>query len=366
MKTQMIEVRKGVHRGQAISGRFQMTKPYSRGGSKGGFATVWIDGYNHRIYCKETDFQVIGGGGGLSLEPQDEADTNAGNNSQAIVQEAPEAEVDYEALVRATETEEEAAARIKQSFDIIATMARGAVKGTVRGLIVSGPPGIGKSFNIEATVRAGVNPDNYEIVKGTATPIALYQILYRNRRKGNVVVLDDCDDVFKDEQCLNLLKAVLDTNDRRHVCWMAESRILRDADIPDKFEFHGSVILLTNLNFDKVKNKSLQPHLEALKSRCFYIDLGISNRSDMLVRIKTLVADGMLDEFELLEGQQKQVTDFVTDYVEDLQELSLRTVVKLAGLRKAAGDEWQVLAVHSILKPAARWRWMQKARQAKS
>lgn len=354
MQDKMIEVRKGIHRGQTISGRFKMTKPYSRGGSKGGFATVLIDGYNHRIYCKETDFQVIGGG--LSLDDQVE-------DQVAQVPEVP-AEIDYEALVRATETEEEAAARIKQSFDIIATMARGAVKGTVRGLIVSGPPGIGKSFNIEATVRAGVNPDHYEIVKGTATPIALYQILYRNRRKQNVVVLDDCDDVFKDEQCLNLLKAVLDTNDRRHVCWMAESRILRDADIPDKFEFHGSVILLTNLNFDKVRNKSIQPHLEALKSRCFYIDLGISNRSDMLVRIKTLVAEGMLDEFELPDGHQKQVTDFVTDYVEDLQELSLRTVVKLAGLRKTAGDEWQVLAVHSILKPAARWRWMQQARQA--
>jgi hypothetical protein len=345
----VIEVKKGTLRSQAVSGRYMMVRPFSEGGNKGSFVTVKLhNGQVARLYCAKKDFAVVG----ASTEEEPTG-----------VLETMVEEVDFEQMVRSTETSEQAATRIKKSFEIITTMTRGAIKGMIRGLVVSGPPGIGKSFSVEETIVNNLPEENYEIVKGKSSAICLYQTLYHNRGRHNVVVFDDCDSVLHDDEALNILKAVLDSSERRFVSWNSESFTLAKNDIPNKFEFHGSVIFLTNLNFDKNTQKRLQPHLDALKSRCFYLDLGISNQSDMLIRITSLVGEGMLNKFDLTDSQTADVVNFITSHVSDLQELSLRTVVKVAGLRKTGGD-WMELAIHSVLKPAAKWKSLMAARAA--
>lgn len=344
----VIEVKKGTLRSQAVSGRYMMVRPFSDGGNKGSFVTVKLhNGQVARLYCSKKDFAVVG----ASTEEE----------PNGVLEAQVEEVVDFEQMVRSAETPDQAASRIKKSFEIIKTMTRGAIKGMIRGLVVSGPPGIGKSFSVEETIVNSLPEENYEIVKGKSSAICLYQTLYKNRGRHNVVVFDDCDSILHDDEALNILKAVLDSSERRFVSWNSESFALVKADIPNKFEFHGSVIFLTNLNFDKNTQKRLQPHLDALKSRCFYIDLGISNQSDMLIRITSLVKEGMLDKFDLTDSQIDEVSSFIVNHVDDLQELSLRTVVKVAGLRKT-GSDWLELAIHSVLKPAAKWRALMNAR----
>ena len=96
-------------------------------------------------------------------------------------------------------------------------------------------------------------------------------------KAGSVIVFDDCDTVLFDDLSLNILKAALDTGKKRIIQWNTESRVLDREGIPDKFEFEGAVIFITNVKFDAVKSKKLRDHLDALMVRCHYIDLTIES-----------------------------------------------------------------------------------------
>lgn len=342
-----VQILQGVSRGQQITGTYDLIRGFSEGSGKGSFITVQLhNGQKSRVYCGRTDFTIVSG-------HAEQVNSAIASNRQV---EQPAAQTDYEAIVRQNETPEQAEARINQSFEVVEKMTLGAVKGFVRGLIISGPAGIGKSFSVEQTLADNLDEDHFEVVKGASTPIALYQILYRNRNRGQVLVFDDCDNILFDDVSLNLLKAVLDTSEKRYVSWNSSSQILEMNDVPSKFEFKGSVIFLTNLNFDKTTAKRLQPHLEALKSRCYYIDLGVSNKSDMMIRISSIVRRGMLNDYCLGENGEAEVMDFISSNIDGLRELSLRTVVKVAGLRATTPNEWREMAISTVLRPEAKWR----------
>ena len=47
------------------------------------------------------------------------------------------------------ETDEETVERLRERFEILEDMTKACKKGTVRAMIVTGPPGVGKSFGVE-------------------------------------------------------------------------------------------------------------------------------------------------------------------------------------------------------------------------
>ncbi len=178
------------------------------------------------------------------------------------------------------ETDDEAMDRIRERFDILHEMTKATVSGDIRAMIVSGPPGVGKSYGVETEIEKACLFDKLagkrlraEVVKGSATPIGLYQTLYKYSDANSVVVFDDCDSILLDDVALNLLKGALDSGKKRVISWLSESSALRREGIPDRFEFKGSVIFITNLKFDKMKSQKLRDHLDALQSRCHYLDL---------------------------------------------------------------------------------------------
>ncbi len=83
--------------------------------------------------------------------------------------------------------------------------------------------------------------------------IGLYSKLYEFSDSKNILVFDDCDSILLDDVALNLLKGALDSGKKRVISWLSESSALRREGIPDRFEFKGSVIFITNLKFDKMK-----------------------------------------------------------------------------------------------------------------
>jgi hypothetical protein len=224
-------------------------------------------------------------------------------------------------------------------------------------MIVSGPPGVGKSHGVEEvldrykTLESLGGERKYEVIKGAMSPIGLYCKLYKMSAQGSVVVFDDCDSIFQDELSLNILKAALDSKGKRMIHWNTDSFKLRNEGVPDCFEFKASAIFITNLKFDKVKGK-LREHLDALQSRCHYMDLTIDTDREKMLRIQQVVRDGMLNSYQLSPELKADIIDFVDINKNRLRELSLRTVLKVADLAKAFPNRWESFAENTVMRRA--------------
>ena len=256
------------------------------------------------------------------------------------------------------ETDEEIIERMRERFDMLDEMTKASKRGDIRAMIVSGPPGVGKSFGVEKVLGkndiledlGGSRYKKYEIVKGAMSAIGLYCKLFEFADKDNVVVFDDCDSIFADELSLNILKAALDSKKKRTIHWNTDSHKLKAEGVPASFDFQGSAIFITNVKFDNVRSKKLRDHLEALESRCHYIDLTIDTDREKMLRIQQIVDDGMLKEYSFTPEQEAEIVDFVDINKDRLRELSLRTVVKISDLVKAFPQDWEKMATTTIFK----------------
>lgn len=258
-----------------------------------------------------------------------------------------------------TETDEEIIERLRERFEILDDMTRAVKRNDVRAMIVSGPPGVGKSFGVEkvlgkhellADIADNQKLKKFEILKGAMSPIGLYQKLYEYRDPKSILVFDDCDSVLLDDLSLNILKAALDSSKKRTISWNTESRVLANEGLPNSFEFCGGAIFITNIKFDNVKSKKLRDHLEALESRCHYLDLTIDTTREKILRIKQIVGDGMLDAYNFPDGVSEEIVSFIEINKAKMRELSLRMVLKVADLRKSMPDRWERVAALSCMK----------------
>ena len=251
-------------------------------------------------------------------------------------------------------TDEDIMGRLRERFSILDDMTRAVKKGDVRAMIVTGPPGVGKSFGVEkvlakhdvfATVAQNEKLKKYEVVKGAMSAIGLYKKLYEFSDKKCILVFDDCDSVLLDDLSLNILKAALDSSKKRMIHWNTDSRLLRSEGVPNQFEFKGGAIFITNIKFEHVRSKKLQDHLAALESRCHYLDLTIDTDREKLLRIKQVVSEcGMLDDYEFSDLEKEVLIDFIDEKQGRLRELSLRMVLKLADLKKSMPGNWRSVA----------------------
>jgi len=260
------------------------------------------------------------------------------------------------------ETDDEIMERLGQRFEILEDMTRAVKKGDVKSMIVTGPPGVGKSFGVEKVlskhdVFADIADDKklkkYEVVKGAMSAIGLYSKLYEYSDAKSILVFDDCDSVLLDDLSLNILKAALDSGKKRMIHWNTDSRLLRSEGVPNSFEFKGGAIFITNIKFEHVRSKKLKDHLEALESRCHYLDLTIDTEREKLLRIKQVVEQaGMLDEYELEDWAKQEVVDFIVTNAKRMRELSLRMVLKVADIRVAMPAKWKAVVEVTCMRNA--------------
>ena len=261
---------------------------------------------------------------------------------------------------KSVETDEQVMERIRERFDILTEMTKAATTGDIRAMIVSGPPGVGKSHGVEQEVEKACLFDQIagkrlraEVVKGSATALGLYCTLYKYSDPNCVLVFDDCDSILLDDVALNLLKGALDSGKKRKISWLSDSHMLRREGVPDSFNFNGSVIFITNLKFDQMKSQKLRDHLDALQSRCHYLDLTLDSMRDKFLRIKQIAQDGLLfQDYNFDQVAQDELLDFMKSNAQRLREMSLRMALKIADLRKSFPLRWKAMAETTCMKPA--------------
>jgi ATPase family associated with various cellular activities (AAA) len=341
MSASFIRIVSGDYRKQDCSGKvFELVEQY-KPGAKGGFVTV----RNGGTFPGFSDTIRINVAGPMDYQFVTEGD--------AILPQTA-----TEVASAGAETDDEVIARIRERFEILDEMTKAATNGDIRAMIVSGPPGVGKSYGVEQIIEKACLFDQIagrrlraEVVKGSATPIGLYQTLYKYSDSNCVVVFDDCDSILLDDVSLNLLKGALDSGKKRKISWLSESSTLRREGIPDSFNFNGSVIFITNLKFDSMKSQKLRDHLDALQSRCHYLDLTLDTMRDKLLRIKQIASDGALfQDMDLEQIAQDEIIAFMDFNKNKLREVSLRMAIKIAQLRKSFPEKWTAMARTTCMK----------------
>lgn len=308
---------------------------------------ITVDGNGHpdtrngkaRVYLKPTDFDMIDPSTGSKMVDSPAADD-------------PEAE----------RSDDEIAADLKETFSILAEMTAAVANGVVKGLVVSGPAGVGKSHTVETELEASVGVpgrllgnNDFEVFKGHVSAINLYCLLYRYSGEGQVLVLDDADGALYDEESLNLLKAVLDTKRVRRVNWGSNTPILEREGVPTSFEFKGGIVFLTNIKWDNAKSARLSNHLQALMSRVHYLSLNIDTQRERIIHIRNVAMDtDMLDDYGFSRAQKREILDWLVSNVNRLHTVDLRTVIKASDLAKAMPHNWQSRAAKTLFKNGGR------------
>lgn len=252
------------------------------------------------------------------------------------------------------ETVEEIRAKLTERFAALDLMAQATLHGTNKSLIVSGPAGLGKSHSVMvAAEKYEKTGANIAVVKGFVRPTGLYKVLYEHRNKGDVVIFDDADSVFADDVALNLLKGACDMTKRRTLSWRAETKMEDESgeQLPTSFEFEGSVIFITNVDFDWciARDNSRAVHFQAMISRSIYLDLMMKTTRDYLVRIEQ-IAPAIFEAEKVSKVDGDAVLAFITENAEQLRELSLRMVLKLISLIHIDRARWQQLARTTCFK----------------
>jgi hypothetical protein len=220
--------------------------------------------------------------------------------------------------------------------------------GTIGSLIVNGPPGLGKTHSVE-TYLGKYARSRFTVFAGHMSILSLYGTLYHYRSRGDVVVLDDIDSVLTEVHGINILKAAMDTKQRRHISWESTTHLLKAMGVPTSFDYEGSVIMISNIR-DR-SEKKVAAHLQALKDRAFSITVADSSKESQFRQVCFMVLKrGLLSRFSLGAEQELEVLSYLHTNLNKLERISLRTAVKLAQLIQIDPDGWRIMAGSGVLE----------------
>ena len=240
---------------------------------------------------------------------------------------------------------------INQRFQFVGDMVKMLADGDQASVIVTGPGGLGKTYNVIKSLKDSGMKDislaeefeigtrinlkkSFRIIKGYSSPKGLYRLLYEN--KDGVLVMDDCDSVLKDAVSVSILKAALDSYDKRIISWNAD---IRDEDLPRCFEFTGRVIFISNMPSIAMD--------QAIISRSMAVDLSMTAKQKV-ERMRYLIAQpDFMPDYTI--NQKNDAVDFLETVCDQAKELTLRSLCQITKIRKNnPRGNWKDLATYVV------------------
>ena len=226
-------------------------------------------------------------------------------------------------------------------FQNIERLTKMVGKGIQPSLVITGGAGMGKTHLVKSTLEGMGLQESYDFVhfKGRATAAGLFITLYENSDK--IIVLDDCDSVFRDDDAVNILKGALDSYDTRKISYIT-SKALKDEfgiEVPRHFEFTGRVIFISNISQSKLD--------EAIRSRSFVADVDLTT-DQMFQRIEQLLPT-MESRIPLAARQQalRLMQELETEF--DGLEINLRSFIKAARICAMGFDNPKMMIAEQII-----------------
>jgi len=204
------------------------------------------------------------------------------------------------------------------------------IKGTQPSLLVTGSPGVGKTWNITNQLKAAglVKDKDFVHIKGRSTAAGMYITLFENN--GKLIIFDDCDSIWKSEDAVNILKGALDSYGVRQISWLVGKPLkLSDGNnAPKTFDFTGRVIFISNLPQRKID--------DAVKSRSFVIEVALTPE-DMIKRMKRELKDIHVEVPLAFKQEALDIIESAADDAKNL-EVSMRTLVKAIKILKGVDN----------------------------
>ena len=175
--------------------------------------------------------------------------------------------------------------------------------------------------------------------KGCATAAGLFITLYENSDK--IIVLDDCDSVFKDDDAVNILKAALDSYDTRKISYIS-TKTLKDefgSEVPRHFEFTGRIIFISNIDQSRLD--------EAIRSRSFVSDVELTTEQ-MFTRMSQLMV-AMERNIPMAAKEQALQLMQELDKEFDGVEINLRSFIKAARICAMGFENPKMMIAEQII-----------------
>jgi len=213
-----------------------------------------------------------------------------------------------------------------KEYDNMVHMINMIIMGDVHGCIITSEGGLGKSFLVRTMLEQSGR--EFFVTAGHVTPLALYALMHKNKKA--IILLDDVEDVLKNDVSVGVLKAALwdvKGDGKRRITWASTSKALAKLGIPMQFDFEGAVILLCN----KVPRSSDEV-LKALKTRGFELTINLSYSQKL--KICTDMVNNQyfykLSGVKLTKKQKEIITNTLTKETSVLMEsFNFRTLIKL-------------------------------------
>jgi hypothetical protein len=205
-------------------------------------------------------------------------------------------------------------------FEDLKTYINMVIRGQQPSLLVTGSPGVGKTFLITKQLKdAGLeNGKDYIHVKGRSTAAGMFITLWENN--GKIIVFDDCDSVFQSADAVNILKGALDSYSAREISWLV-GKPLKTAtgeNVPKTFEFTGKVIFISNLPQKKID--------DAIKSRSFVLEVALTPL-DMIKKMRKDLPNVLPEVPLFMRETALSFIERISKKTADL-ELNMRTLIK--------------------------------------
>lgn len=238
---------------------------------------------------------------------------------------------------------------LDEAYNTLGTFVRHVAQGNCRGLILTGPPGVGKTSSVTSLLEQHSSKP-FKVIAGNVSPFNLYVELFRHREAGEIIVLDDADSFLNAVEGINIVKAATDTTSQRQISWVTTNPMLKAWGIDKTFKYNGAVILISNERLGLHSKGRMALHLAALTDRLRHLAIGTNNKEEQFLQLcYYVVRHGLLRSRGLMPAQEREILDYIADHFDRLPRISLRTATNLAELMLLEPTGWKTMAKHSLL-----------------